>query len=80
MQTENDTSKRRNSPQQKALEEIAKQRLADEMDDHSSEHADWEGGYEAIVKIARAALASENTPCAGTASESATSNPIESHE
>lgn len=46
---------------EKALEEIAKQHLADEMDDHSSEHADWEGGYEAIVKIARTALSSENS-------------------
>jgi len=45
---------------EKALEEIAKQHLAAEMDECMSEHADWEGGYEAIVKIARAALSSEN--------------------
>jgi hypothetical protein len=40
------------------LIEIAKQHLAAEMDDHTSENADWEGGYDAIVKIARAALES----------------------
>ncbi len=39
-----------------ALKEIATQLLSEEMDDHSSEHADWQGGYEAIVKIAREAL------------------------
>jgi len=39
-----------------ALLEIAKQKLASEMDDQSAECADWEGGYEAIVTIARAAL------------------------
>jgi hypothetical protein len=44
----------------KALEEIAAQFLSDEMDDDTSENADWEGGYEAIVKIARAALSPEN--------------------
>jgi len=43
-----------------AMQEIAKQNLADEMDDHTSEHADWEGGYEAIVLVARRALDSEN--------------------
>lgn len=44
-----------------ALKEIATQKLVDEMDDHSAEHADYKGGYEAIVKIARAALDSENS-------------------
>jgi hypothetical protein len=58
---------------EKALEEIAKQNLAAEMDDHSSEHADWEGGYEAIVKIARTALYSENTE--GLASTAGSDNP-----
>lgn len=47
---------------EKALQEIAMQHLANEMDDHSSEQADWEGAYEAIVKIARTALSSENNP------------------
>lgn len=40
-----------------ALKDIAGQLLADEMDDHSAEHADWEGGYEACIKTAREALA-----------------------
>jgi hypothetical protein len=44
----------------KALKEIASQHLSEEMDDHTSEHADWEGGYEAIVRIARAALSPQN--------------------
>ncbi len=43
-------------PLETALKEIAEQKLFEEMDDHSGEHADWQGGYEAIVKIARAAL------------------------
>jgi len=30
------------------------------MDDHTSEHADWEGGYEALVMIARKVLSPEN--------------------
>ena len=45
---------------EKALGEISKQHLSAEMDDHTSEHADWEGGYEAIVLIARTTLDSEN--------------------
>jgi len=44
----------------KALEEIARQHLSAEMDDHTSEHADWEGGYEALVMIARKVLSPEN--------------------
>jgi hypothetical protein len=44
-----------------ALLEIAKQHLADEMDDHTCEHANWQAGYEQCVKQARAALGlSEN--------------------
>lgn len=46
-------------PMEAALKEIAKQKLSDEMDDHTSEHADWQGAYEAIVKIAREALSSK---------------------
>ena len=45
-----------------ALREIAKQNLRAEMDDHTGENADWEGGYEAIVLVARRALDSENVP------------------
>ncbi len=41
---------------ERAIAEIAKQQLADEMDDHASEHADWQGGYEECVNIARHAL------------------------
>jgi hypothetical protein len=44
------------TPLETALKEIAKQSISDEMDDHSSEHADWQGGYEALVRIAREAL------------------------
>ncbi len=40
-----------------ALEEIARQMLREEMDDHSGDHADWQGAYEAVVRIARKALA-----------------------
>jgi hypothetical protein len=54
---------------EKALGEIAQQKLAAEMDDHSSEHADWESGYEAIVLIARTTLDSEND--AGQATKTA---------
>ena len=39
---------------------IANQHLRAEMDDHTGEHADWEGGYEGIVKLARKAISSEN--------------------
>ena len=45
-----------------ALKEIARQRLSSEMDDHTSETADWLGGYEEVVRIARAALDSGNNP------------------
>lgn len=41
---------------ERALREIAIQNLADEMDDHASEHADWQGGYEECVNIARQVL------------------------
>jgi hypothetical protein len=41
---------------ERALAEIATQQLAQEMDDFATDHADWEGGYEALVEIARKAL------------------------
>jgi hypothetical protein len=41
---------------ERALADIAKQQLADEMDDHTSEHADWQVGYEECVNIARHSL------------------------
>jgi len=41
---------------ERALQDIAMQHLADEMDDHTSEHADWQLGYEMAVTIARKAL------------------------
>jgi len=41
---------------ERALAEIATQQLAEEMDDFAIDHADWEGGYEALVEIARKAL------------------------
>jgi len=41
---------------ERALGEIAMQHLADEMDDHTSEHADWQLGYHACVSVAREAL------------------------
>jgi len=40
-----------------ALKEIANQMLTDEMEPAMVKYADWKGGYEAIVKIARKALA-----------------------
>lgn len=40
----------------KALGEIAGQKLRSEMDDHTGEHADWEGSYEALVLLARRAM------------------------
>lgn len=43
-----------------ALKEIAAQKLREEMDDHTGEHADYEDGYEACVKAARRGLDSEN--------------------
>ena len=45
---------------EKALKEISAQNLRAEMDDHTADHAEWEGGYESIVLIARTALDSEN--------------------
>lgn len=41
---------------QDALCEIARQKLTGEMDEEQHDNADWEGGYDAIVKIARDAL------------------------
>lgn len=41
---------------EKALNEIARQKLSDEIDEVTTDCADWCGGYEAIVRIARAAL------------------------
>jgi hypothetical protein len=38
---------------ERALSEIAKQHLADEMDDHTTEHADWQLEYHACVSVAR---------------------------
>ncbi len=54
-----------------ALKEIAAQKLADEMDDHTAEGADYEGGYEAIVRIARTALNSGNSPITGATASGA---------
>lgn len=45
---------------EKALGEIAKQKLDAEMDDEMKDSADWQGGYEAVVLVARNALDSEN--------------------
>lgn len=42
---------------QDALCQIARQKLSVEMDEEERELADWEGGYEAIVGIARDAIA-----------------------
>ena len=39
-----------------ALADIAKQRIWGEISDDEYDHADFEGAYEAIVAIARAAL------------------------
>lgn len=41
-----------------ALRDIAKQHLDSEMTEEESDHADYEGAYDSIVKVARAALAS----------------------
>lgn len=42
-----------------ALEDIAKQKRTDELDtEHDVEMADFEGGYDAAINVARAALAS----------------------
>ena len=43
----------------KAIENIAIQKLEDEMDEEDREDADYQEGYESIVKIARAALAAK---------------------
>lgn len=39
-----------------ALANIAKQLMPEEMDDHTCEHADWQGGYKQCVFVAREAL------------------------
>ena len=41
---------------QAALEEIAKQHTSEEMDDDDEPDPDYEGGYDVIVELARAAL------------------------
>jgi len=43
----------------KALQNIADQGIRDEMDEDTVEDADWEAGYEALIKIARTALEKE---------------------
>ena len=43
----------------KAIENIAIQKLEDEMDEEDREGADYQEGYECIVKVARAALAAK---------------------
>lgn len=45
-----------------ALEKVASQKLADEMDKVDADCADFEGGYDALIEIARAALATELKP------------------
>lgn len=45
--------------EREALEDIASQHIGDEIDPEVREYADYQGAYEAIVKIARAALAKE---------------------
>jgi hypothetical protein len=42
-----------------ALQNIADQGIRDEMDEDTVEDADWEAGYEALIKIARTALEKE---------------------
>lgn len=39
-----------------ALEDIAKQMINAEMDEQQHRYADYEGAYETMIKIARAAL------------------------
>lgn len=43
----------------KAIENIAIQKLEDEMDEEDREGADYQKGYESIIKVARAALAAK---------------------
>jgi hypothetical protein len=43
-----------------AMNDIASQHIRKEMDDHSGENADWEGGFESLVIVARAAISPEN--------------------
>lgn len=43
-----------------ALTEISKQKLSTEMDEEERELADWEGGYDAIIVVARAAHKVDN--------------------
>jgi hypothetical protein len=42
-----------------ALRDIARQKLPDEIEPHMRPHADYEGGYEQAVGVARAALQQE---------------------
>jgi hypothetical protein len=42
-----------------ALQNIADQGIRDEMDEDTVEDADWEAGYEALIKISRTALEKE---------------------
>jgi hypothetical protein len=44
-----------------ALRKIAMQNLSEELDDHTCEHADWQYGYEEIIRISRQALQSLTT-------------------
>lgn len=48
----------------KALEEIARQRLCDEMDpnDDIEQYGDFEGAYDMMIKAARAALSVQPDP------------------
>lgn len=59
---ENDILQEKANLLEDALSEIAKQNLRDEMDDHTGEQADWEGGYEAVVLIASHTVEEENAP------------------
>ncbi len=60
---------------EEALANIARQNLSEEMDDHSCERADWQGGYESIVKIAREAIQSLNQPTNRTMNDTPTPTP-----
>ena len=47
-------------PREAALRDIARQKKTDEMDtEYDVEYADFEGGYNAIIDVARAALKGE---------------------
>ena len=45
---------------EEALQKLAEQQLREEMDEFDAENAEWEEGYEGIVKLARSVLYSEN--------------------